>query len=1020
MSFLVDQALNLLDLEHEAAALALIGRLQDCWPDIRQEVPALSDADDIFSLLMQLDEHIAEAREKLQALDIKVDEVKALSQRLKDAWEESVPDSLRKLLRPLSEFSETEHGDEFGEVQWRPLTVAGSRIGQLADKGIGFRPRLNAKAAVEVEAGAIAPVDMLPDVSYLRIGFDGDVSVGAKLDMPLRFGLISNTSVEASAALNFWFALAGDAQRQAFVSAAAKMTRHLPNPFSFSSLWRAADDGFAAVRLQTQAALAQSVSMRFSLRNFAVKPSSGASLTGSSINIDNDVLQFDVGIERKRSYDMSVCSSTTEDGDKSLILSLNRRHHAEHAATSSLTFALDFRALALQVKGVLDGALQDYRTLTKNYGRFLTPGTLLLDELEPKLDRALKQAVTGDSALKDLLRATLGDEDARNAVLQEHLKDVLVKPAAGASQKAAGILDQGVGLLSAGSDKVADRLIERLSALFGRQRSTEAAARIEQRAAAAREDLSELAQKLKTAIDERLEEEVFALFETGGTRARRAFEQVDEFRRKAGQAAIDTADSLDAALAGVRGFLASVDARTAGLMAALGDAARHRLTLRIGSEERLSFGASANLQIEFSANRSNVQRLYDKVTRGDFDQTTLDAIENIPGVTALSGELAYFAASHSQRVVEIGVLGFSGGASTVFDSRVDIRVDIDGNVVVDSDLSTSRSLGGVRERQEISFLSPFDLHTAKQTRVLATSLTASQEDANLEPNEIEDFLDDFVRLGLIGRATLTAAISQLTEWRNAAGNNDFKARVDVSLTLDAEAIHTLLGTASGLFEDAADDAQTEDEARLEDDRVMLETALDALVEAGAFKPVTINRAAKRLRDFSRRYRRLSIPEEVLLAVRLKVLDRNRATRASKAFVRAPFGNSLGFRKIHALTDRRGALGHAHKLHVLVKGFAVALRTLHEIYTLDTAGINRKALAKQLDAQNALIAFCLKAWMRPSRKFLWLPNDDIHEISHAFFLALADQAGLLTRAAEGESIMSVVLRVPGELEKTRVF
>lgn len=1012
MKFFVDGSLNLVDLDEEARAIETLAGLFDCWPDIREAIPAIRDTDDLFTLLIQLDEHIEAARDSLSALGIDVDETLSLAKRLKTLWENSVPEPLRKLLRPIDEFSESEHGDEFGEVQWRPLKLDSATSSALAGDAIGFRARLNAAAAVEVEAGAIAPADLSPDVSYLRYGFGGDVALGAELEIPLSFGLRVGASSDASAALDYWFAIAPEELSQPFLVAAGARIRELPNPYSLQSLWDAAEGSFAAARIATSAAFSQTMGMKFSLKGLA-----GDSFDGNVIDVVNDTLEFDAAIIRSRAYDMLIRSTATGAGRKSLRLSVNRSRRLDQSSSAVLSISIDFRQLAEEAKDVIERYLKDYRALKNRFGKYLQPGSLLLSELETALDKAIRDSLTGRGALQDLVRALLGDERARKAVLEQHLRKILVGPAQDVGDRMSGILDQGVGLFSAEADKVAERIIERISAACGDRLGGALQAHIDALAEAARDDLTELAQQLKDAMDARLAEEVAGLFEAGGATAARAFDQIDEFTAQAGQAVHSAAESLDAALAGVRRFIAAVDGKIAALTRALNDATRQRLQLRISNEEKLSRGASANLEIEFSRNTARTRRLFERVTRGEFDANALEAVRSTDGVTPLSGRLEYFAESHSRRAVEFGVMSFGGGAASVFDSRVSISADLDGNIVVSSDLASSRRLGGAREVQQIAFLSPFDLHTAKLSRVLTTSLTASQEDANYEVSEIEDFLDDFARLELISTATLAAAVQQLADWRQAAGNEDFRARVDVCLALDSEAIDTLLETAGGAADEALSAAQREESA----DREMVEIVLGALVDAGVWKHETIVRAARKLRGVNRKFRHLNEPEEVFLAVLIKVLDGRRNSQVSRAFTQARFGTTADYGGARELSGSRGALRHAYHIHVLAKGFAVAMKSLKWIYDLEPATAqDLEELTGQIDATNRLIDFCLKPWLRPSRKFIWLPNDELHAVSHAFFLALATQAGLLSRAADTESIMSVVLRVPGENDKTRVF
>ncbi|HMB72273.1 MAG TPA: hypothetical protein VKQ06_01790 [Gammaproteobacteria bacterium] len=1012
MGFFVDEALNLIDLEAEAQAIDTLVGLSALWPDIRAAIPAIRETDDLFTLLIQLDEHIAPARDALSGLGIDVAEVLELSALLKSLWESSVPEALRKLLRPIGEFSEAEHGDEFGEVQWKPLKLAGAKAGRLAGDTIGFAPKLNAAAAIEVEAGAIAPGELPPEVAYLRFGFGGNVAVGANLRIPLTFGLLARSQAKAAAALDYWFSVEPEEHADPFLVAAGARIRALPNPFSLHSLWAAAEQSFAAARIHASAGFSQTIGMRFSLKGLA-----GGGLDSNVIDLADDTLEFDAQIVRNRTYDMLIRSDKTDAGKKCLCVKVNRSRRIDQSSSSALSISIDFRELAERAASVIDGYLVDYRALKNRYGKYLRPGTLLASELETELDAAIRAALRGNSALKELVRALLGDESARNAVLQEHLRDVLVEPPQRAADRLGGLLDQGVGMFSAQSEKIAERLIDRITAAFGERAGAASRPGVEQLAADARDDLGELVQRLKDALAARLAEEVTELFDAGGATARRAFAQVDEFSAQAGQAVTAAAEDLDAALAAVSGFVAAVDGKVAALTTALNDAARQRLRLRIGSEEKLSLGSSANLEIEFSANTAGTRRLYDRVTRGEFDLNTLEAMRSSRGAKALSGRLEYFAESHSQRAVELGVLSFAGGESSIFDSRVSIAADLDGNIVVHSDMAAARRLGGARETQQISFLSPFDLHTAKHTRVLTTRLTASQEDANYEIGEIEDFLDDFARLELISTATLAAAVQQLTDWRNAAGNDDFKARVDISLALDAEAIDTLLALPGGRAEEAEDGEPRDASA----DRAMVEIVLDALVEAGAFERATILRAARRLRAISHRFRHHTEPEDVFCAVLLEVRDGRRTSRASKAFMNARFGTTHHHGGWYALPGRRGALRHAYDIHVLAKGYAVAMKLLKWIHDLEPGSArNLRALTEDIDAANRLIAFCLKPWLRPSRRFLWLPNDEIHAVSHAFFLALAMQSGALARAADNESVMSVVLRVPGENDKTRVF
>src|SRR5690606_4331208 len=138
----------------------------------------------------------------------------------------------------------------------------------------------------------------------------------------------------------------------------------------------------------------------------------------------------------RRVYDTLV----VVDGDnaaRGLTMAVKRRRAFDSVSKSALEIGLDFGQLASRVRAFVDPHLADYEALKSRYGKYLTPGTLLRDELGDFVADLVAEAFGEEPALKQLAQALAGDDADENA-LRAHLVEKLVGRAGGAGDALAG------------------------------------------------------------------------------------------------------------------------------------------------------------------------------------------------------------------------------------------------------------------------------------------------------------------------------------------------------------------------------------------------------------------------------------------------------------------------------------------------------------------------------------------------------------------------------------------------------
>jgi hypothetical protein len=961
MSFLINHAREVLSLRGEASALQTLGNLVVHWDSIQAGLRNVEPApQDIFDVLILLHDRLGSFGPALSVAGIDLQEVTALSARLKERYESTVPEPVRKLLHPVNAYTGSNAGEDSGMVQWKFLELAGQSSRKLGTQDVALALTGSAGLAVELEAGDELPIAGEDNVAYFRLGFNGSVKSGARVGVPFQYGSINlGTAAEANVDLDYWHAVAPEDLGSPMVLAAAGSLNRLANPFDLGSMWSAmcrTNSSLKAVRLLTEFDHESSIGLKF-----------GTAFEMLENDMADATFEFSARVSRERRFETFVYSDG-DGGERHLVALLKRRKDRNETSTASLRIGIDLEEVAGQAREYLKGPMEKYASLVKQYEKYLTPGTLLRTELSGRLDELLDEALAGKPELKRLALSLTGDVDELEALKRE------------LTGKVAGVFDSGLGLFSREADEVVEEIVGRINDALPADFGNPAA-----------EQAKSFLTDVIDSIKERLAGEVEDLISGGGAELSRVTDQLEKFHADIGERIDKRVARLDKVLLPVRNFLARVDGKIEKITKALDKAAKSRLTVRFWDENSLKRSTSVNIQARFLDNGDANRSAYEVITRGDFEGIEKLFASPPEHLRFDDGDMTYFIQRHQGSGVEIGLMDLDVGAESIFDSRVKVTLDIDGNLIIKSSLSASRQLRSVREMQEVSFLSPFDLNVARHTRNMRTQLVLSQDDKNLKSDELADFLQAFSKVGLLSDGTVLNASNQLKEWRAGGARKDVKARVDVSLALDNESLARLF----------------EENQRLSDEELIGMVA-EALYDAEVFERGrnTIERAARAMKKLTRVS---GEGYQVYLSVQPTIPKSYGSLEVRKQFMSAPFGTTHQARKIYPLAESSTRkLKQAFAVHMYCKGFAVMLDTLRAVYNVSRLGKSGQDLANYLDEQNQLINLCLRRWLKVGQKFLWMPSDDAAEETIAFFLLFARIAELDSRTDDDDSIMSVTM------------
>lgn len=615
------------------------------------------------------------------------------------------------------------------------------------------------------------------------------------------------------------------------------------------------------------------------------------------------------------------------------------------------SFGVDVSDIASAVRDYVAGLSTDIAEFKQDYGDLLSPGSWAKKNMQELFVKWLKPV-------------TEAKDDF------ERLKDEFVSH-----------MDEGKRLLSGELDEVSDRFSQNLKKRLPEQYSS----RID-------DALSGLLGKLGEAIDSEIAKRVTGVVEGSEKAAAEFFKRVDNLT-KAVEAEVDAVGTkADNATERVRAVLARLEEVVANLTNALAKAATAKLQLRLWHEESIRGGQEAETSLRFRVIDQNAGAIYAQLLRGELSELRKLIDQPDSGILVDGAEFREFLDHSTERGLAISLLGFEFEEKNIFKQSSVITVDKNGHVLVHTNAARAIRIRSPWEAQQVALMSQFDLWSAAKSRSASFCISATKEDSNLKLHELEDLLDDLVREELITQHVLDRAKRVVAE--KAQPRTKLRATVDLRLALLNQDVEELLRAAD----------------QVEDGSGAIDRVLKTLVKTGAFSADAINRAAREARSLLPPGLRRKLDGSVADVFKyFRPVPAGHSRNRWRQFTALEFAKTRtsANRSIAVPGDASRALRNAQQIHRLVKGYAVLLRCISRLAAMDS----RKSSTKEIQKWQGIVNLCLTPWLKVSRAFIVHPQDELHEITLAFLVLLASDAGM-PLGSETESAVSVAITFDG--------
>ena len=770
MSFFVDGQLKRLGLKKEIEYLYTLGKLAGKWDELAGVLPGDSDVEDIFELVLRFDDVRDDIEPILRDAGIDSERVAEIAAEIRKKHGDRIPARAQHLLVPIGEYADL---DEEVILHWDLLDLEESRSERVANDELAFDLGLAADARLEIEPGD--QPDFRSDELLLRLGFTGEVSGSLTLGAVSHWGPIgAKAGATRNGSLTYWFEIPGHSSHR-LIESVARGLGALANPFELRSIndcATASEYRLDRVSFVSKFEVPRELEMRFNIAPRIDVP-----------RIVENEISFVARATRSRLLEVEAYR---DNGGLVVRLALSKLRSTQRNAEWS--FGIEVGDIASAARDYVSQLSEEISEFKKSYGDVLSPGTWLKENMEEEFGEFLRLGADADEDIKDLMKEIVDE------------------------------VDGGKRLLGGTLEEIAGRIGGRLKA------------RLPARIADQMEDaFSNLLERLKTAIELRIDEQVQAAINRGEQAAKELFDRVDELQLIVDARVDKLATNADNATTRVRAVLARLEEVVANLTTALEKAATAKLQVRLWHEESIRGGQEAEATVRFSQFDDNTAAVYARLLRGEVSKLRGLLNRSIRGVEIREAEFRQFLDRSTKSGVEISLLGFQFEQTNIFKRGAVITVDKNGHVLVHANASSARKIRSPWAAQQVAFASQFELWSATESGSASLTISATQEYKNLEPHEVEDLLDDLVREELITAHVLDRAKSIVVE--KAQSRVKLRATVDLRLAMLERDVEELLRVGGQVGDGGA----------------VIDRVLDVLVQTDVFDRKAISNAARAAR-----------------------------------------------------------------------------------------------------------------------------------------------------------------------------
>lgn len=674
-------------------------------------------------------------------------------------------DAGRAVLRLLSRVdqfrddSSVNSDSDPGLVRWSPapINVAASNSRLSFEAG--------ADATLALEAGDLWPYrsDIVGDPGLdglIRIQIDGNARAGAMASLPLQSARLSGEVAATLKSSIAWYVTPA-APSQIFAEAVAAAVPRLPLPTRFDALWKAVQTSNLKGAILS---IDGTIVMKGEIALATDGVIAGIGGVGAAVTVKAEII-------RASSFQISARAIGKPGGGAPRPITVSVSSAKSRQSTLGIDFSVKLDATDLREKtaAIVRNVISEWDDRLKPLEKFLSPGTLLRDELATQLNGSIDTMV-GNASLKAALQAearrALGLEPGE-AELKTWLNGVIID----AVSSEAGKVQQGA---SAAIDGVIARI-----PVAGLQAEAATLLRTELK-------------KLLAAFDDGLKTAVGQIV-TGP--AASVADLVARFGVNVDQAV----DTIDGKLASVRKLLAHFNALLDKIAVATEKAANYRLQILFATETATREWSEFLFAGTFSQDTPATRALFDNLVAGRVDRVAdlLQGGNAVPGVSVdKARSFALRGKSWSQSTsFGLFVIGFEISSKQLLTAEAEVRATADGIVV------TGKAGAAVIDKrpdgtQIVRLSNPYSLAvgTGSDPRepVIRLMLDINRFENNLKEGELADFLGSLVTHGLLSSWVPSQALAVLRRWQPiGGGNSDVPGRVEVGFALDSAAVARL-------------------------------------------------------------------------------------------------------------------------------------------------------------------------------------------------------------------------------------
>lgn len=700
-----------------------------------------------------------------------------------------IPEKYRTLLRKLSEF---QAGDPKALVDW---TLTGSLPDVIGDDR--FALDVGATLALAFDAGAKWPTAGELDGKLLRLGVQGDVTLGGKAAIP--YGGVT-VGIEAGASagvdLDYYF----QAEDSFYALAVAGRLDNLPDPFDFQSVWsefETGDGGLKAIRYRFDGSAHARVEVGFA----------DARALGEGI-------QAGVGwtvkasASLKRDFTLEL-RQVRQDGAAAMAASLSRADIDERTFGSVLKVGVDVSGLTTPVIESLKRAVGKWNAALEAIEPYLSPGTHLRKAFGEALDDAVADLISSAP-----LRAAV-QADLKNALGVAPGNDAEI--IAWLSGKIAGAIDGASAHLDGEVDKAAGRAV----ALLGEALPSLTGEHVDELTKLVRDQIQTLEDALRKAaatLLDAVQGDLLAAF------------------KKAGAPLNNALDDLDEALAAVRNLLKRYDDKVQAILKKAEEAAKKKVTLQLSREVKRKDALAIKFKGVFTSGGPEAREVFRSLTRGRLAAlVAMVETQTDPSGFRIDRAASSIKESSNQidvSGVEVVFLNLGVTASQVVTTDVGVEVDGLGNVQVNTRTELKKILDSPWGQREASFVNASALVLAAgalfdRKTTLQLGVGARFSDDTLKLGDVADFIERLETARLVPETTIDDARRVFARWAGAGGK--ISGEIAASASLSQDQIKTLLRLGQRTSGDV-DAANLKPEARKE----IIRIGARAMVDARAF------------------------------------------------------------------------------------------------------------------------------------------------------------------------------------------